>query len=117
MSISTSVYLSMGRHEKGLSPVKDSPLSYMEVTERRGPSETIEKEERETNDSLNIAVSRALERVSELQDGGSSRKGPLAGGDHGHVDRRHREDVTVDSPGGSFPGSQLWRGTERTAGK
>lgn len=74
----------------------------------------MEKEERETNDALAIVASRVLERVSELQDGGSSQKGPLAA-DHRHVDRRHREDVTVDSPGGSFPGSQLWRG--RAAGK
>lgn len=52
----------------------------MKVTERRGLSETMEKEEREINDSLDIAASRALERVSELQDGGSSQKGPLARG-------------------------------------
>lgn len=52
----------------------------MKVTERRGLSETMEKEEREINDSLDIAASRALERVSELQDGGSSQKGPLASG-------------------------------------
>lgn len=88
----------------------------MEVTERRGLSETTEKEEREINDSLDIAASRVLERVSELQDGGSSQMGPLAA-DYRHVDRRHREDVTVDPPGGSFPGSQLWRGKGRAAGK
>lgn len=52
-------------------------------------------------------MSRALERVSELQDGGCSQKGPLPRGDHGHVDRRHNEDVTADFPGGSFPSSQL----------
>ena len=48
-----------------------------------------------------------LERVSELQDGGSGQKGPLSQGDHGHMDRRHNEDVAADFPGGTFPSSQL----------
>ena len=72
---STSVCIIQGRHEKGLSRVKDSPFSYLEVAKGRGASKTIERRITRDKRSSEYCSSRVWERISELLDGGSSQEG------------------------------------------